>query len=537
MTDFHGRRILVVDDEAANRRLIQAILAPEGGTIVHAADGASALAMMREQCIDLVLLDVMMPGIDGIEVCQRIRDRSRGSYVPVVLVTALADADSRARGKAAGADDFLTKPVHEDELLARARNLLRMRAYHEVVQLQHVEAAREAARWRLTSEVAGAVAVCRDYRSLLAQIGAALATQLPIDYAGVLDVEGDQLVVRAVAGAGVAMPDEVAARHDSPPGWREALVAGARRIDTEVPFAGMLAAQGFADGIAIPVFGAGALHGVFVVARRGAFSDDDLAVFRQLAPHVGNAINNVRLHLRAEGLLRSREELTQLIVHDLRNPLSAALTNVELALEDELPPDERTEVLGDARRATQRVVALVSDLLDASAAEEGRLRLVPRIQDLGALACAVAEQCAPPVYAAYALSVTTEPDLFSAIDGKLMARVLENIIGNATRFVPTGGRIAIAARRVDDGVAIAISNDGPGISDAVRGRLFHKYGGDASTVRTRGLGLYFCRLVVEAHGGSIAEIAPAAGVCFEIRLPVAGRTRLPSRAPQLAAAS
>ena len=138
-------RILIVDDEPANRRLLSAILTPTFGTTVHAADGQEALAILAREPIDLVVLDVMMPGPDGVAVCTTIRSDPATAFVPIILVTALADAASRARGKAAGADDFLTKPIHEDELLARATNLLRMRRYHAQVEAQREDAAREAA--------------------------------------------------------------------------------------------------------------------------------------------------------------------------------------------------------------------------------------------------------------------------------------------------------------------------------------------------------------------------------------------------------
>lgn len=212
-----------------------------------------------------------------------------------------------------------------------------------------------------------------------------------------------------------------------------------------------------------------------------------------------------------------------MIVHDLRNPLSAAQTNVELALEPDVEAVEREDMLRDAQSAIGRMVGLVSDLLDASAAEEGRLRLDRAPVCLARLARTVIDQLPPIHPASYRveLAATELTTLAADIDPKLVSRVLENIIVNAARFVPPHGRIRLDLRRDDRDILLTISNDGPSIAPELRARLFQKYAGDSSSSRSRGLGLYFCRMVVEAHAGTIRETGPATGVCFELRLPAA----------------
>ena len=116
----HSARILVVDDESVNRRLMRAILEVHGYEVIEAADGPTALALIAGGALDLVLLDVMMPGIDGIEVCRRVRGELARPFLPVIVITALSDAESRTRAKAAGANDVLGKPIHLDELIARS---------------------------------------------------------------------------------------------------------------------------------------------------------------------------------------------------------------------------------------------------------------------------------------------------------------------------------------------------------------------------------------------------------------------------------
>ena len=120
-------RLLVVDDNENNRDIVSRLLEREGYAVATAEDGAAALEQIKAQPPDLVLLDVMMPVMDGIEACQRIKDDPDSRLIPVVIMTALGQVDDRVRGIQAGADDFLTKPVNRGELLARIQTSLRLK--------------------------------------------------------------------------------------------------------------------------------------------------------------------------------------------------------------------------------------------------------------------------------------------------------------------------------------------------------------------------------------------------------------------------
>ena len=120
-------RLLVVDDNENNRDIVSRLLEREGYAVATAEDGAAALEQIKAQPPDLVLLDVMMPVMDGIEACQRIKDDPDSRLIPVVIMTALDQVDDRVRGIQAGADDFLTKPVNRGELLARIQTSLRLK--------------------------------------------------------------------------------------------------------------------------------------------------------------------------------------------------------------------------------------------------------------------------------------------------------------------------------------------------------------------------------------------------------------------------
>jgi class 3 adenylate cyclase/CheY-like chemotaxis protein len=140
-------RILVVDDTPQNVRLLEAILVPRGFAVVSAASGQQALDQVAQQPPDLVLLDIMMPGMDGHEVCRRLRADPSTALLPVVMVTASGDQD-KVKALESGADDFIPKPVNQAELLARVRSLLRIKAYHATIERQ----AAELAAWNQTLE-------------------------------------------------------------------------------------------------------------------------------------------------------------------------------------------------------------------------------------------------------------------------------------------------------------------------------------------------------------------------------------------------
>ncbi len=126
--------ILIVDDDAAYRKLMVGLLRMQGFEVFAASDGEDALTEFAHHEPDLVLLDVEMPNLNGFEVCRRLKQRPESRLTPVVLVTGLAAAEDRVRGLEAGADDFLSKPVDRNELLARVRSLLNLKSYTDELE-------------------------------------------------------------------------------------------------------------------------------------------------------------------------------------------------------------------------------------------------------------------------------------------------------------------------------------------------------------------------------------------------------------------
>lgn len=127
-------RILVVDDHPQNLELVEAHLGMLGHTVATASNGVDALRMMKENAADLILLDVMMPGLDGYEVCRRLKADSDSASIPVLMLTALSAREEMVQAMEAGADDLLSKPFSRLELLMRVRCLLRIKKLHDQVE-------------------------------------------------------------------------------------------------------------------------------------------------------------------------------------------------------------------------------------------------------------------------------------------------------------------------------------------------------------------------------------------------------------------
>jgi signal transduction histidine kinase len=226
------------------------------------------------------------------------------------------------------------------------------------------------------------------------------------------------------------------------------------------------------------------------------------------------------------------ETLAKLIVHDLKNPLAALLQFVSLAesrladaptLAQDPGLREAREDLRLAGEEGQRLAGMVGDLLLVSRLEHGalgpRLQPTPVAALLGQVARAAALRAADRQVT---VEVTADADLMAPLDLDLARRLLENLVGNALRFVDRGGRVELAAWADGGALTLAVRNTGPAVPEAVRASLFQKHApGELRQLHNTGLGLYLCRLVAEAHGGHVALAeTPGWPVAFEARLPL-----------------
>ena len=173
--------VLVVDDLPQNVRLLEAVLSPKGFRVAKASSGEEALDVLSQEHPDLVLLDILMPGMDGYEVCRRIRQDPGTAFLPVIMMTASGE-EQKLRAIESGADDFVNKPFDQAELLARVRSLVRVKRYHDTIEHQ----AAELERWNRELEQR-----VQDQVEQLERVGR-LRRFLPVQLADLIVSSGDE---------------------------------------------------------------------------------------------------------------------------------------------------------------------------------------------------------------------------------------------------------------------------------------------------------------------------------------------------------
>jgi two-component system sensor histidine kinase/response regulator len=361
--------VLVVDDEPKNVTLLTDLLESRNYTVWSAPDGEQGLALARDRLPDVVLLDVMMPRLNGFEVCRQLKGEQKTAIIPVLLVTALDARQDRLAGIDAGANDFISKPIDAGDLILRVRNAVTAKQLHDRV-----------------------------------------ATQL-------------------------------------------------RRL---------------------------------------------------------------------QELETARDTLTHMIVHDLRSPLTGLQGYLDLLGMVAGGNAEVLEYASEAQLITERLTEMISQVLDVSRLEVGQLPVSLTDTDLRALLPSAIGSLGPAPSGIRVIFEMPQSPVQVMCDQDLISRVMINLVGNAFKFTPQGGRVWVGLAAAADRVRVTVADDGPGIPPEFRAVIFEKFGqapqGRAAAVRSSGLGLTFCKLAVEAHGGNIGiEGAENGGACFWVELYRSGK--------------
>jgi two-component system, sensor histidine kinase and response regulator len=365
--------LLVVDDIAANRDVLSRRLNRQGHVVETADNGVDALRLMHETPFDLVLLDIMMPDMDGYEVLRRIKADASLQHIPVVMISALNEVQSVVRCVEAGADDYLAKPFDPTLLKARVSSCLEK--------------------------------------------------------------------------------------------------------------------------------------------KRGR--DREAALFEQLQKN----------YSRLQELEKLRDDMRNMIVHDLRTPLTAVIVGVEMLAKEGTLNEDQHEMMAIAAGGGKTMLGMINDLLDVEKMESGSLQL--QYEDLSAasLVSGAIEQVASLAGEERIDVITEVPATLPSFQGdaKKLSRTLVNLIANAIKFT-RAGTVTITAAQQRDAMRFAIRDTGEGIPHEAFGRIFEKFGQlDSRRVGT-GLGLAFCKLAVEAHGGSIdVESTVGVGSTFAFTIPLVAR--------------
>jgi signal transduction histidine kinase/DNA-binding response OmpR family regulator len=571
--------VLIVDDERHNRELLEIMLKPEGFLLLSAASGEEALALIARQPPDLILLDVMMPGMSGYDVAAKIKSDPATKNIPVIMLTALDDRNARMLGLNAGAEDFLTKPVDRPELSVRVRNLLRIKAYGDKLRralntLETVNAQLD----RNTKEIASTQAIADAATARLARlqkITAALSNTRTQDEVAhsvlreailALECDAGAVVVAAESEEPLALLHESGTldslmrsfRHHQPP---KSVGPYAETIETCKP----IYLESFEEAVArFPAFenvSKNKSHGAWIFLPLGiagkavgalAFGFGGPRTFSVLDRHFADtvsrycaqALDRVRLRIAAASALAEASEarlmaehannaktvFLRAMSHELRTPLNAisGYTEIlELGIRGVVNP-EQIKDLGRIKRAASYLLRLINDVLTIARFEGARPLDVISIP-VNSMLAEVDGLCALQAKAkGLTLAIAQcEGEVVVAADAERFQQILLNLITNATKFTLAGGRIDVICDVHANAVRIRVKDTGVGVRPVDIERVFEPFVQidrhlTSSSQQGVGLGLSISRELARAMRGDLTlESTEGIGSTFTLTLPLA----------------
>ena len=571
--------VLIVDDERHNRELLEIMLKPEGFVLLSAASGEEALALIARQPPDLILLDVMMPGMSGYDVAGKIKSDPATKNIPVIMLTALDDRNARMLGLNAGAEDFLTKPVDRAELSVRVRNLLRIKAYGD--RLRNALTALESVNAQLdrnTKEIASTQAIADAATARLARlqkITAALSNTRTQDEVAHSVLREAILALECDAGAVVVGADSRQAltllhesgtldslmrsfRHHQPP---KSVGPYAETIETCKPiylesfeeavarfpaFENVNTTKSHGAWIFLPLGIAGQAVGALAFGFAGPrkFSVLDRHFADTVSRYCAQALDRVRLRIAAASAIAEAGEarlmaehannaktvFLRAMSHELRTPLNAisGYTEIlELGIRGVVNP-EQIKDLGRIKRAASYLLRLINDVLTIARFEGARPLDVISIP-VNVMLSEVEGLCALQAKAK-GLTLTVaqcDGEVLVAADAERFQQILLNLITNATKFTLTGGRIDVVCDVHENAVRIRVTDTGLGVRPVDIERVFEPFVQidrhlTSASQQGVGLGLSISRELARAMRGDLTlESAEGVGSTFTLTLPLA----------------
>jgi PAS domain S-box-containing protein len=507
---------LIVDDERPNRQLLEVMLAPEGLLLETASSGEEALAMVTRAAPDLILLDVMMPGMDGYEVARRIKTNPVTRSVPIVMVTAMNDRKAMLRGLGAGAEDFLSKPVDRVELTMRVKNLLRLKSladyqerYSKMLETEvgrrTVDLVESERLYRSTFDGApiGIVHVGLDGRWLR-------VNQRLCDLLGYSSEE-----LQGVSGKDVFISEPLAGEAES--------------------FLRMT--QGTLDRYTIDEQQCRRRDGTLAWARVNVSIHRD----SEGEPvHFIKVIEDVTERRALESQLRQASKMDAVgqlasgIAHDFNNLLSVILSYSDLLAVDLKESDPMRADLNEIQDAGQRAVALTRQLLAFSRQQV----MQPQVVDIDEVVGGLEKMLRRLIGEDVELTVTSSTGVTKImVDPGQMEQVIVNLAVNARDAMPRGGTLTIATTAVvlDESYApelaglkpgphvmLTVSDTGVGMDKATQARMFEPFFTTKEVGKGTGLGLATVFGIVRQSEGTIGvHSEPGMGTSFKLYFPAA----------------
>jgi signal transduction histidine kinase/DNA-binding response OmpR family regulator len=527
-------RILIVDDDPEMIRLIKEVVELIPSEILVENDGRSALDLLHREIekdrIDVILLDIRMPGEDGFHTLNRIKSTPRLQQIPVILITGLDSIEDKTRGLQMGADDYIIKPFDPQELLARLDVVLRIRRTEKMLRQRNRELA-------ALDEINRAITSSLDLDEVLASALDGLNSLIQAEALAIIldDYESDDLVIQAGrATDGVRLEGQVI--HEVDPSLQTAMHDHRSTLQASITsglWNEMLDCSSL-DLLCVPLLQEGQAIGAMLVASRpGLLNQQHTHLIEHIAATVVIAVDKARmfqdLEAFAEEIERSQNRLIQAekmaavgrltasLAHEINNPLQAVQNSLHLAAHQGLSDGKRQNFLDMAQNEVNRLVQIVRRMLDfyrPSSATQS-LNLNRPVEDALAIARKRIEQSHVQVEAKLASDL---PPIQGT--SNQLTQVFLNIVINAIEAMPDGGKLWVGTtyNRKQHQVIAAFRDSGPGIAPEIRQHLFEPF--HTSKATGTGLGLAISYSIIERHSGTIAvENVPDGGTAFIVRLP------------------
>ncbi|UFP93256.1 hybrid sensor histidine kinase/response regulator [Gloeobacter morelensis] len=507
--------ILLVDDRSENLLALEAVLGELGQNLVKARSGPEALRHLLREDFAVILLDVQMPGMDGFETAQLIRQRERSSHTPIIFLTAYSANDSLLfKGYALGAVDYLLKPINPSILTSKV--------------VVFIDLFRKNAE--IERQAKALVAINQQLRSSERQLQDFLDNAS--DLIEIVSPDGRLLYVNRTWRETLAYPADdlkkmtcfdVVAPADRPL-LAEALerVQQSQRFERlEVAFLALGGREIAVEGSLNCQFDQGVPRAVRCIFR-------DITERRQAEQARAEILREQVARQQAEQASRMKDEFLAMVSHELRTPLNSILGWAQLLRARRIDEKAAVGALESIERNARMQNRLIEDLLDISRIVTGQMRLETRPLELSGVIASAIEAVQP---AAAAKQIQLRCCIDAAVgpvsgDVGRLHQIAWNLLFNAVKFTPQGGMVEVVLTQNETHAQLVIRDNGIGISPAFLDHIFERFRqADSTSTRVHGglgLGLSIVRHLVELHGGTAtaASAGEGQGATFMVSLPL-----------------
>lgn len=570
--------ILVVDDLSEKHVVFGSVLEELNQNVVHARSGKEALRLILKMEFAVILLDVNMPDIDGLETAKLIRQYRKTAQTPILFITAYADELQTIQGYALGAVDYISTPVVPEILRSKVRvfvDLYRMNRQLQVQMVQrealaHSEAARSAAeeairRANYLSEASRLLSRSLntdDTIRTLFQI--ALPSLAELAAVALTDDHGDLRCTGLQDPANGSSPvpgHALAQRRKLHPQLTQAvrLATASRQIELVPPLvlweeegSQAILPENIEQTAVCPLFaGDRPLGALLLFGQRQHFECARMSLIDEVVSRASIAMENARLYTLVQEADARKNEFLAMLAHELRNPLAPISNAVRILHGTELQDPTLVWARDVIGRQVDHMSRMVDDLLDVSRFARGKVSVKTELLALATL-CERAVEASEPLIRARQQQLSVElPGEAVVIEGDMvrLSQILSNLLNNASKFTPVHGQIGLAAAFSGQELRISVRDNGQGIDPAFLPHVFDLFAqGDQALDRPQGglgIGLTLVKHLVELHGGKVSAFSegPDRGTEISVSLPARlateddlplPATRPPAAAPRLA---